>query len=211
MAAIKNIIFDLGNVIIDLDLEATDRQLEHLIGPDYNQLRERSEVQRIFLDYEVGAFDETVFIERLRGIAGRNIGATDLIEAWNAMLLGIPAKRFEMLEQLRSEYKVFLLSNTNATHVVWVDRYLQREHGLSIAEFDDRFFDKPYYSHLIRERKPDLTCYEKVLKDGGMEAEQTLFIDDNRYNIEGAAKLGIQTCLHPIGSEITDLIVEYLP
>ena len=132
-----------------------------------------------------------------------------LKEAWNAMLLQIPPQRFEMLSRLKEKYHVYLLSNTNKTHVDWVDGYLKTVYGFSIQDFDKRFFHKSYYSHLIHLRKPNDNIYEFVLQDAGIKAENTLFIDDNAHNIEGAKRLGLQTILHPIGDEIVETMKSF--
>ena len=125
------------------------------------------------------------------------------------MLLQIPVHRFTMLRRLKEKYNVFLLSNTNETHINWVDGYLRTVYNFTIEDFDARYFHKSYYSHLINLRKPNTNIYDYVLQDAGLKAEETLFIDDNFHNIEGAKKVGLQTYLHPIGFEIADVLKDF--
>lgn len=210
MQNIKNIIFDLGNVIIDLDIDRTWLQLSHWLGEDYqNNLKKIDPTHDIFIDFEVGKISEETFFETLRHTVDTPLSIRHLKEAWNAMLLQIPPQRFDMLARLKEKYNIYLLSNTNKTHVDWVDGYLRTVYGFTIEDFDQRYFHKPYYSHLIQLRKPNADCYEFVLQDAQLTAAETLFIDDNPDNIDGAKKVGIQTYLHPIGAEIVDVLKNF--
>jgi glucose-1-phosphatase len=125
------------------------------------------------------------------------------------MLLQLPKHRLDMLSRLKEKYNVYLLSNTNKTHVDWVDGYLRTVHGFTIDDFDKHYFHKVYYSHLIHLRKPNVNCYAFVLQDAQLKPEETLFIDDNAENIMGAKKVGIQTYLHKIGDEIVDVLKDF--
>ena len=207
---IENIIFDLGNVIIDLDIDRTWQHLKHWLGDDYElKLKNIRPNDDIFIQFEIGAITEEIFFETLRSTSDTPLSIRQLKEAWNAMLIQIPVQRFDMLLRLKRQYNVFLLSNTNKTHVDWVDGYLKTVYGFSIQDFDERYFHKSYYSHLIHWRKPDAAIYEYVLQDAGLKPDNTLFIDDNFYNIEGAKKVGLQTILHPIGAEIAEVMKSY--
>ena len=202
---VENIIFDLGNVIIDLDIERTWLHLKHWLGDDYElNLKNIRPDNDIFIQFEIGRISEEDFFETLRSLVAAPLSIRHLKEAWNAMLLQIPPQRFEMLSRLKEKYNVYLLSNTNKTHLDWVDGYLKTVYGFSIQDFGERFFHKSYYSHLIHLRKPNDNIYEFVLQDAGIKAENTLFIDDNAHNIEGAKRVGLQTILHPVGGEIVE-------
>jgi glucose-1-phosphatase len=207
---IKNIVFDLGNVIIDLDIERTWMQLKHWLGDDYElALKNIRPNDDIFIQFEVGKITEDEFFETLRSATEGPLSIRQLKEAWNGMLLQIPPQRFEMLARLKEKYNVFLLSNTNKTHVDWVDGYLRTVYGFTIQDFDARYFHKSYYSHLIHLRKPNENIYEYVLNDANLIASETLFIDDNVHNIEGAKRVGLHTILHPIGDEIVETMKVY--
>lgn len=207
---IKNIVFDLGNVIIDIDPERTFASLRHLLGDNMTEkLATAYPAGDIFIDFEVGKIDENTFLDTLRGIADTPLSIREVKEAWNMMLLEIAPQRFDMLARLRQKYRVFLLSNTNSTHIDWVDGYLRTVFGFTIADFETRYFEKPYYSHIINLRKPNVNIYDFVAADADIVPAETLFIDDNAANIEGAKQAGWQTMLHPIGLEIADVLKDY--
>ena len=207
MSKIKNLIFDLGNVIIDLDMERTFAQLRHYLGADYEASLKNLFDKDIFIEYEIGNMSETEFLHSLRAVANVPVGIGQLREAWNAMLLEIPFKRLEMLERLKSKYQVFLLSNTNESHLYYVHGYLKTIYG--IENFEERFFHRPYYSHLLGLRKPNSDIYEFVLKDAQLKADETMFFDDLSWNVKAAQSVGIQAVLHPTGTEIVDVLIDF--
>jgi putative hydrolase of the HAD superfamily len=205
---IKNIIFDLGNVIIDLDLERSEYELKRILGEDMREKLAAEGHAEIFERFEMGLCSEDEFLSVLQSVGNQQVSFRRLIDAWNAMLIYTPKHRLEMLSGLKSKYNVFLLSNTNETHLRWVHDDLARTHG--IHDFETRFFHKPYYSHLVQLRKPNLNIYEFVLQDANLLPEETLFIDDNAANIAAAKSLGIQTIHHAIGAEVVDVLTSYL-
>jgi glucose-1-phosphatase len=207
---IKTIVFDLGNVIIDLDIERTWLSLKHYLGDNFfEKLKEIYPDGDIFIDFEVGRISEKTFFETLQSASEQPLSIRTLMEAWNAMLLTINPIRFQMLHRLKEKYTIFLLSNTNETHVNFVDGYLQTVFGFSIKEFDARYFNRVYYSHLIHLRKPNVSIYDYVINDAKIKASETLFIDDNVDNIKGVIKAGWHGYLHPIGIEIADVMAVY--
>jgi putative hydrolase of the HAD superfamily len=116
-------------------------------------------------------------------------------EAWNAILLDFRVESLAVLEQLKTRYTIFLLSNTNSIHLTAFNQILLKQTGKSSL---DGYFIKSYYSHLINKRKPYVATYDWVLQDAQIVAEETLFIDDSINNIKGAMEAGIQThCLLP--------------
>lgn len=202
MPAIKNIIFDFGNVLFDLDLPAIERNLRQLYGNNFDQIAEKLRHSKVFELYETGGIDTAEFVEALRVAPSpqSNLTESDIIAAWNSIFLAMPRHRFDMLLELRQRYKVFLLSNINDLHERWIVDYMPREHG--IVDYESLYFDGVYFSHLIRLRKPDLAIYEYVLADAEILPEETLFFDDLAVNIEAANKLGIRGVVHPVGMEI---------
>jgi len=180
--AIKNIIFDLGAVVLNLDQEKTLRAFRRL-GADLDELNHESS---LFIDYEVGKIDTEFFLHSLMSRLKGNASKEQLIDAWNAMLLDLPSKRIELLRQIKKKYRLFLLSNTNNLHIEAV----YKEHGKEIFE---ELFEKIYLSHEIGLRKPNVECYHYVLKDAGIKGSESVFVDDNRANIKGADEAGINT------------------
>ncbi len=190
---IKNLIFDLGNVIIDLNIARSERLFEELMGVSFKEA-EKGDLQT-FLDYETGKISEAIFINYFIKRALKPIQARDVIDAWNAMLAGIPRARLEMMRRLSEDYQTFILSNTNETHLRWVGSYLKETYDL---EHLGQFVHHTYYSHEMGLRKPDEEIYMTLLQNHQLDPSQTLFFDDNEHNIEGAKACDIKAVMvHP--------------
>lgn len=203
---IHNIIFDFGNVLLDLDLTAFERKMEQLFKGDYKSAKKRLQKERIFELYEMGGLSTSEFVDKLRFALDPPLTTEQIELAWNAMLLGMPQHRFEMLQRLRRQYKVFLLSNINDLHERWIYDYMVREHGFH--HYERLHFDGVYFSHLIRLRKPTSEIFEYVLADAELQPEQTVFFDDLPENVEAARLVGIQAVWHEPGTEIEERLVE---
>jgi FMN phosphatase YigB (HAD superfamily) len=202
------LLFDLGNVIVDLDLTATTRALEALAGQRKEEFRHFLRSERWMERYEKGAFDDDTFLEGIRAYTGGNTAADEIREAWNAMLLAIPVERLHWLADLRKSYEVALLSNTNGIHLAWVHDYLDRHYGMKT--YEAYCFDHAFYSHRIGRRKPEPDCYRLVLETLGKAPGEVLFIDDVRENTLAAEELGIRVATHPVGAEIMDRLERYV-
>jgi len=207
MKKVKNIIFDFGNVLLNLDMKATERQMIALLGGHYKFSEEKNVYPTFFNDYELGKMSEEDFLQGLQDMTDKKPSFSDLKFAWNAMLLDLPPARLEMLLRLNEKYRVFLLSNTNKTHIDYVMNYLAAEYD--ITDWDERYFEKTYYSHLVKMRKPNNDIYDFVLADAQLKAEETLFIDDNIANIKAATALSWQTILHNDGRDITTVMQDF--
>jgi FMN phosphatase YigB (HAD superfamily) len=190
MSSIRNIVFDFGNVLFDLDLSAIGREIQRLVGDQYETVRERLQRSGVFELYETGGLTTEEFVDAIRLAGPAPLSAEQVTAAWNSIFIGMPRERFDMLLCLRQQYNVFLLSNINDLHATWIDDYMLREHG--ITDFQSRYFDGVYYSHLIRLRKPDREIYEYVLADAEILPQETLFIDDLEENVKAAREVGIQ-------------------
>ncbi|HRI58613.1 MAG TPA: HAD family phosphatase [Saprospiraceae bacterium] len=204
MQAIKNIIFDFGNVLFDLDLPAVERNLQLYCDGNFAAAKEKLLRDKVFELYEVGGLSTEEFVDAIRFATDPALDKEQVVAAWNSIFIEMPRERFDMLLRLRERYKVFLLSNINDLHAAWIDEYMVREHG--IDDFQARYFDGVYYSHLIRLRKPDREIYEYVLADAELNSEETVFFDDVESNIEAARAVGIRSILHPPGSDILQVI-----
>lgn len=193
---IKNIIFDFGDVFIDLDKPATDRHLKKF---GIEELP--STLIEVNKAYEQGKISTAEIISTYT-TAFPQLSNTDFVEGWNSILKDFPQQRLDFLKQLNksNKYKLFLLSNTNEIHI----NYVKETFG-----FYDGFkscFDKFYLSYEIGFRKPNKDIYEFVLDDSGLKREETLFIDDSEDNIISAKSLGINTWhLIPRTDDVTEL------
>jgi putative hydrolase of the HAD superfamily len=206
---IKNVIFDFGNVLFDLDLPSIERNLQQLMGGEYEQAREKLLRNRVFELYETGGMTSAEFLDHIRMSAPEPPAPEVIRDIWNSIFLEMPAHRFTMLQELRQKYKVFLLSNINELHEQWIADYMVRVHG--IHDYESLYFDGVYFSHLIRLRKPDTAIYEYVLADAELNPAESVFFDDVEANIEGARAVGIEAFLHPAGTEIADHVKRVLP
>jgi FMN phosphatase YigB (HAD superfamily) len=210
MNHIKNIIFDLGAVLLNLDMNRTELAFKALFtNTDVHKTAvEKLYKMSFFEKFETNEIEENEFVETLSQALDSPIDRTEIEKAWSAMLLDMPVNRIEMLQNLREKgYRLFLLSNINSIHLRDVYTIVRNEHG----DLDfDALFEKPYYSHLIGRRKPDAETFRFVLDDAAILAEETLFIDDNSDNVKSAASIGIHVVHHPANSDIKTFLKNYL-
>ena len=192
MTKIKNIIFDLGGVILNLDYSKTDKEFHKLGLNNFSKLYSKKKQSKIFDDFEKGRFSAEKFIFLIKQAEKLKIKDSDFINAWNAMLLEIPKERMEFIKRLKKDYNIYLLSNTNEIHIKKFEADLRKNNWL--RDFQD-CFDQVYYSSNMGMRKPDYDCFNKVLEDHNLKAHETLFIDDSVQHIEGAKKVGINAYL----------------
>lgn len=196
----ETLIFDLGNVIIDLDFNRTESKLSEF-GLSF--LRASKEDHRKFLEFEIGAISEDDFLDHFVQKSMHPVDTITLIKAWTAMLLDIPAERLRMLARLKRKYQTLILSNTNAVHIRWLDEYLSRYHHIkSISQI----VHKAYYSHEVGMRKPDPEIFNYIIRDRGLIPRHTYFFDDDPENIKSAQMLGIQSFHVPNGNSILEVV-----
>ena len=179
---IDTIIFDFGDVFINLDKEATPLALKKLGLKEWN-----SNLEAMNLDFEKGKISETEFILGFQNYIP-NASIHQIREAWNAILLDFPLYRLEFLQMLSQKHKLYLLSNTDSIHI---ERFQHRA-GISFYRDFYQCFEKVYFSFELGMRKPDSAIFEFVIKEHNLLPKNTLFVDDNLQNIESAEKLGLQ-------------------
>lgn len=201
---IDNIIFDLGNVLMDIDISLTldkfrEIGITDLVSDDIHPYQ-----RGCFLDIETGHITSEQFIEQIRERypQAKSIDEQLIWGAWNALLLPFEMERFELLRSLRKNYKIYLLSNTNLPHRVEYLETFRRQSGGT--EFES-YFDKCYYSDAMLMRKPDREIYDFVVKDAGIDPTRTLFIDDNACNFSGAEEAGMKYYHLAKGNRVLDL------
>lgn len=188
MKKISAIIFDLGGVLLDLDQGKTLRAFSRL-GLELDDVNESSS---LFTDFETGAINAADFRQGVQTLSKGVLTNEQIDHAWNLMLLETTEERFQLIEQLKKHFTVYLLSNTNSIHIDFFKAYIEKDFGW---ERWSNLFDKQYLSYEIGLRKPHKEIYEFVLNDMGREAKECIFIDDNITNIRNAANLGIHTIL----------------
>ena len=187
---IKNLIFDLGGVIINLDVTQTHQAFATLAGCTVEEVRSKISTLAFFNEYEKGLLDDNEFRARLRASLNTTVTDAQLDTAWNAMLLDIPKEKYQLLLKLKSSYRVFLLSNTNNIHLQSVNQTVFKDTGQPGL---GHFFHRDYYSHVMKMRKPDPEIFQQVLAENNLAGNESYFLDDNLENIHGAKSVGIQT------------------
>jgi len=202
LSEIRNIIFDLGGVLLDLDFIAPVIAFKKLGGVnDYFDYRQAIHDPG-FLNFETGMITPDEFRHMIREILN-NFSVTDdeIDAAWCSMILTVPEEKVNLLKKLGSFYRLFLFSNTNAIHTNYFKQQFKTRHGVSI----ESLFEMTFYSHLLHDRKPMASGFEKVIRATGILPEETLFVDDFAQNIEAAGKLGFQVYHYTPGTDLFEV------
>ncbi|MCD7971132.1 MAG: HAD family phosphatase [Candidatus Azobacteroides sp.] len=202
MTGIKNIIFDFGGVLLNLDRRACVdafralgfEKVEDFLG-EYSQ-------KDIFRQLETGKITPSEFRKEVRRLIGKPVADQEIDRAWVSFLLDVPEAKRKLLLELRKQYRVFMLSNTNAIHI---DYIIPREFEKDGHRLSD-YFEKVYYSYQIGLAKPDRAIFDYVLQDANIEARETLMLDDSESNIEAAAAVGMKTYLVKPHEELSFLL-----
>ncbi len=203
MQHIKNIIFDLGGVIINLDTNRTIAEFNKLSYMPFEALYTQAAQSSLFDNFDKGLISTEEFFYTIRKEIRYDGPDHELLRAWNAMLLDVPERRLDVLVKMKQNYNTFLLSNTCEPHIAAFEHDLYIEHG--VKNFND-YFDEVYYSCRMGMRKPDKEIFEFVLKHNDLKPEDTVFIDDSIQHVKGAGECGISAFLLPKGEEIGDFL-----
>ena len=188
LSNIKNIIFDFGNVLLNINPSLTAIAFKSLgIKDEADFFGGRSSLE-LMVKFERGQATSEEFIRAISAAVTGEINDQQIIDAWNALLLDFPPERIELLTTLGQKYRLFLLSNTNQIHYEAYMHNFQQRYGFSL----DILFEKLWFSHQIGLSKPDTAIFEYVLKDKSLLTEETLFIDDTLMHVEAARKTGMK-------------------
>ncbi|SEO83902.1 HAD family phosphatase [Mucilaginibacter sp. OK283] len=193
MQNIKNIIFDYGNVIFNIDFRKAQQGWNQLGISNAAEFFGHKQQDEIFDKFDRGEVSAEEFRDYIRQKSGNSSLTDEQINGvWNSMLLGIEPGNHELLLDLKTKYRTFLLSNINAIHYDHIMAYLKKDFGF---DGNGHLFEKAYYSHLMGKRKPEARIFQLVLNENNLNPAETLFIDDSPQHLAGAEKLGIQTLL----------------
>ncbi|MES2458115.1 MAG: HAD family phosphatase [Bacteroidota bacterium] len=205
---IKNIIFDYGNVIFEIDFKKAQNALSQLGIPDIESFFGHKGHDELFSKLETGSISAAEFRDGIRAAAKNNVLSDQEIDAaWNSIFVGVPKNVHEVLLQAKDKYRTFLLSNTNEIHYNFFVDYLKREYAI---DGNDSLFEKAYYSQLMLLRKPHVEIFERVIHENNLNSEETLFIDDSPQHLVGAKQAGLHTLLmdkHP--GELGEFLAEH--
>lgn len=197
---IKNIIFDLGGVIYELDFPGFNRNLT-LLQKQSNgaEIYSRLKQPGVFSDYERGKIDTVTFRQRMREELVLDASDSQIDRAWNSLLVGLFPGRLELIARLKPNFNLALLSNINPLHLEYIK-----------SECSDIFnqFDRCFFSCELGTRKPERRIFELVLDRMNFAPHETLFIDDSPPNIEAAIALGIRAILVDQPEHLSRIIKE---
>jgi epoxide hydrolase-like predicted phosphatase len=201
----KNIIFDLGGVLLNIDYTLAVKAFSKLGLAGFDSFFSQAQQKQLFDLYEKGQISSPDFRNEIKTHCKNSITDQAINEAWNAMLLDLPQERLHLLKQFQQTHRTFLLSNTNEIHIDTFNIYLQK--SFDIADLSGHF-EKAYLSYKVGMRKPDAEIFEMVLSENKLNPKETLFIDDSIQHIEGAKLQGIQTYWLDVKKEsITDVLL----
>ena len=201
-SSIKNIIFDFGGVILNIDYKLTENAFSKLGLKDFDKIYSQATQKELFNVFEKGLISPDEFRTQIRKFIDADVSDVQIDTAWNSMLLDLPEERVVLIDKLKSKYKLFLLSNTNEIHYTNFSAYMKNKFRRDL--FSD-VFDKTYVSHKVHMRKPDAEIFELALNENNLKREETIFIDDSIQHIEGARKVGLNAIFLEKGKTILDL------
>ncbi|MCL6460479.1 putative hydrolase of the HAD superfamily [Flavobacterium micromati] len=188
---INTIIFDFGDIFINLDIQATTTAFKKLGLKEWND-----ELRDLNLQFETGKITNENFLLGIqKHIPNSNI--KDIDAAWNAVLLDFPLYRLEFLQLLSKKYRLFLLSNTDSIHI----ETFESNNGISFYSDFYQCFEKVYFSFEIGLRKPDLDAFKHLINNHKLDPKRTLFVDDKKENTDAAAELGFQVWNLQVGED----------
>jgi len=197
------LIFDLGNVIIDIDYQRSLSLIRQEVPSNLHHLVDDFYKTDFHYAYEKGLIDSVSFRTEVRNYFDQDWEDEKIDSLWNSLLGKIPTERLELVNRVRKHYQVGVLSNTNMIHILAVNDILKRDHGL--ANFDP-VFDWVFLSHEMGLAKPQPEIYHKMITDLGTSPERVVFFDDLEQNVQSASEIGIQA-IHVTGPEV---IFDYL-
>lgn len=207
MGRIKNIIFDLGGVILTLDPMQAVRRFEEIGVKDAASRLDSYTQHGIFGDLEHGLITAEEFRQSLSELIGREVSYEECCYAWQGYAKELPERKKHILRKLRSEgYRLILLSNTNPYMMEWVNSPDFDGEGHSVEDY----MDACYLSYKLKVMKPDVAFFQKVLEAEQVNPDETLFLDDGPRNVEAAASLGIHTMMPINGEDWSKELYDYL-
>ncbi len=205
MNKIKNIIFDLGGVLLNINYSKTSDFFKKLGVDNFDAVYSQAKQTTLFDDFETGKISAEQFITQVKNLLRLKCTNEEIIDAWNAMLLDFPVDRMELLHNLKSKYNIVLLSNTNVIHKIAFCKILFKQYQLKGL---DEVFNRTFYSHEIQLRKPNEDCFNFVLNTCNFNKNETVFFDDSEQHVNGAQLIGIKSYFVSKGKLITDYFDE---
>jgi putative hydrolase of the HAD superfamily len=204
MEQIKNIILDLGGVLINLDFQKLNESLKKL---GLENAFSKTEQIDLFDKLEEGKISEDFFLTEFKKLTTKKHSNKEIIDAWNSILLDFPIERIELLEYLGEKYRLFLFSNTNSMHIKEVYNILNRSYGIKNL---NPYFEKIYLSNELGIRKPKVEGFKQIITSHNLKLNETLFIDDSPQHVSGAKDAGLRAELLDVETEDINNLVKRL-
>lgn len=198
---IKNVVFDLGGVLLNLDLQRTIDAFKEAGFEDVEKQIRAFNHQGIFQQFEAGGITAEEFRNAIRENIQAPLTDEEIDDYWSRMLLDIPCEKLKLILELREKYMVYLLSNTNPIHWNHVCKHAFDYHSFRVEDY----FEETYLSYEMHDAKPNKSIFEKMLSEANLLPEETLFIDDSEANCQAAASLGIQVHHYCIGDDLKEI------
>lgn len=186
---IRNIIFDFGGVILNINHEKVENAFKKLGLNNFEDLFNKASQSKLFQDFEIGVINPQQFRNSIRDLRGLLLDDKTLDETWNEIICDYPPERIKAIQEIASNYRLFLLSNTNQIHFDFYIPKFKQEFGFDFVSL----FEKTYWSFELGLRKPNPDPFLFIVKDAGLIPSETLFIDDSLQNINIAATLDFLT------------------
>ena len=199
---IKNIIFDFGGVILNIDYKLTEKAFAGLGLTDFAGIYSQATQKELFDVFEKGLISAADFRREIKKFIHQDVSDAQVDSAWNSMLLDLPEERIALLDKLKKTHRIFLLSNTNEIHFTAFSSYIQDKFKRDIFS---EVFERVYVSHKVKMRKPDPEIFQFVVRENELRNEETLFIDDSLQHIEGARMAGLNSIFLEKGRTILDI------
>lgn len=204
--SLKNIIFDLGGVLLELDVQKTFDAFGEIGLTKELVMKRYNREENFFFQFEKGQIFADEFRTSLREMIGNSVSDEKIDYAWNEMLRGFLDDTIRLLSGLSEKYPLYLLSNTNEIHLpVYSEQFREASGGTDLQ----KYFIKSYFSHIIKTRKPEPESFIYVLKDAGLEANETLFIDDFEENCISAREAGLVAHQFKPDENLRDVLGRY--
>lgn len=199
---IKNLLLDMGGVILDVSYQRVIESFKSYGIENFDKVYTQAKQVEIIDLFEEGKCSAEEFRDGVRKLVGKELSDEQIDKAWFSMILEIPRDVIQLLGVLKLKYRLFLFSNTNVLHIEYLKKEFERQLGFDLFNC---VFDKAFFSNEIHHRKPHPESFKYVLEQAGIEAEETLFIDDSKQHLEGASKVGLNTYWLTNGETLIDL------
>ena len=198
---IKNIVFDLGGVLVDLDFKSAINGLQKAGFANVKEQLQAFDREGIFQKFELGEMTAEEFRSAIRENSTVTLTDEEVDALWNLMLLEIPREKLELILDLRGKYMVYLLSNTNSIHWDYVCKNAFNYRGFRVNDY----FEETFLSYEMHLAKPEKAIFEKMLHKANLLPEETLFIDDSEANCKAAEAIGIHAHHYHIGDDLSKI------